>query len=96
MVEAWLEFNRGQGPVRGSAAQHLHTCTPPHSHLPTRMPPQDDRPIGTNYSDKGPKPERGRYGTDSPREVVISLFQLRVQAYQADPANAIVFFFQTK
>jgi hypothetical protein len=25
-----------------------------------RMPPQDDRPIGTVYEDKGPKPERGR------------------------------------
>lgn len=25
------------------------------------MPPQDDRPIGTNYEDKGPKPERGRF-----------------------------------
>jgi hypothetical protein len=24
------------------------------------MPPQDDRPVGTNYEDKGPKPERGR------------------------------------
>merc|ERR1711936_998937 len=47
----------------GSTAQHLHTCTPLHFHLhlPTRMPPQDDRPIGTNYSDKGPKPERGRF-----------------------------------
>merc|ERR1739844_472512 len=26
-----------------------------------RMPPNDDRPIGTNYEDKGPKPDRGRF-----------------------------------
>jgi len=26
-----------------------------------RMPPNDDRPIGTNYADKGPKPDRGRF-----------------------------------
>jgi len=25
------------------------------------MAPNDDRPIGTNYEDKGPKPERGRF-----------------------------------
>jgi len=25
------------------------------------MPPNDDRPIGTNYEDKGPKPDRGRF-----------------------------------
>ena len=25
------------------------------------MPPNDDRPIGTNYEEKGSKPERGRF-----------------------------------
>jgi len=25
------------------------------------MAPNDDRPVGTNYTDKGPKPERGRF-----------------------------------
>jgi len=25
------------------------------------MPPHDERPIGTNYEDKGPKPDRGRF-----------------------------------
>merc|ERR1712013_413571 len=33
------------------------------SEVPTQgtMAPNDNRPIGTNYEDKGPKPERGRF-----------------------------------
>merc|ERR1711872_1007833 len=29
--------------------------------LQRNMAPTDDRPIGTNYTDKGPKPDRGRF-----------------------------------
>ena len=25
------------------------------------MAPNDNRPVGTNYTDKGPKPSRGKY-----------------------------------
>ena len=65
------------GPEGGGVIRWAVSVTPQccqlltHSLSYTAMPHQDDRPVGTNYEDKGPKPERGRYSKTNARGPII-------------------------